>query len=63
MKHNILFRILLCTLIVSAAFYIRFLSDTEAVHTMSGGGYIHSPQNRNITFSDLAESLFDVKSR
>ena len=63
MKYSPLFQIILCSLIISAAFYIRFLSDTEAVPAMSGVGYVHCSANRNITFSDLAESIFDVKSR
>ncbi len=61
MKYNLLFQILLCALILSAAFYIRFLSDAQTVPAMSGGGYIHSSHNRNVTFSDLAESIFSVK--
>ena len=67
MKNTLLFQILLCVLILSAAGYIRFRKVTdvrdepESVATLSGvvlpHGEKHTAPNGSLTFSDLAQTL------
>ena len=60
MKHKALFQGLVCTLLVSSAFYIRYRTDAGkalSVETCAAGG--KTPYAAGLTLSDLAETIYE----